>query len=354
MKWHDPEDTTCWAYLDKSLAPDERVDYEKHLQDCSQCRLELEAARRMNGLTQVWEEEDPPAELAQGIRQSLARPRRANPLPGLAAAAALVLSSLLLWRWLRPPEIPTQPERPAPIAMQSPGSSGETPGVRTLQTAHQWAAQATPKIFSLAGAVVTLGEHSRLELIRDQGRTAQVRLLVGQVRIQEQHPSITVETRHFRVVPVGTDYSVTTTNSRSELKVFSGQVDLFEVGKDRPRRVAAGGLVTVPPLPPQKRPPSVVRSQQPTPVPVQAPRLPDEEYPTRKSTPRPSATPLPETVDRSWTDSAEPPRQPWMQPPEMDPNERMRWRRQRKQQQRTQQQRMEQRRRQQRRTESAP
>lgn len=367
MKWHDPEDTTCWAYLEKSLSPGELVEYEKHLEDCSHCRLELEAARRMNGLTQVWQEEDPPAELAQSIRQSLAGPRRAIPLAGLAAAAALILSSLLLWRWLRPPERPAEPERPAPIALQSPGLSGETPGVRTLQTAHQWATHAAPKVFSLAGAVVTLGEHSRLELLREQGKTAHVRLLVGQVRIQEQHPSITVETRHFRAVPVGTEYSVTTTNSRSALRVYSGQVDLFEVGKDRPRRVAAGGLVTVPPIPPQKRPP-VVRPQQPQPAPepVQTPRLPDEDYPTSKSSPRPTpspaTTPLPETVVGPWTDSAEPGRQPWMrlpegevghpQPgrphPEMDAKARLHWRH------RMQQQRLEQRRREQRRRNDRP
>lgn len=148
--------------------------------------------------------------------------KRGNVFPLLAAAALVV--GLLLWQRVKPSTPP--PAR------------------------QEWTSQNEPKVIPLAGQVVMLGLNTHLRLESQQADKVHLRLVKGDMRVQQRQPIISVETEHFKVVPLGNEFGVATSKQRSYVKVFAGQATIIESGSGKSTTLGADQSLQIPPPPP--------------------------------------------------------------------------------------------------------
>ena len=186
-QWHSPDSQAATDYVEGRLK--NRRLFEEHLDECSRCRLDVEALQRMRGQKRTWAEEEP-----------YQRPRTYKPLfSGLALSVPILL--VLAGLYLTPARPPAR--KPAPKranAHWETGSSGRT--------------------ITIKGQSIQLGPHSKLERL-DQTR---LRLSNGQVRIQEKTSQLDLETDQIEVHPTGTDFEVIHINGLSRVHLYSGSV----------------------------------------------------------------------------------------------------------------------------------
>ena len=154
--------------------------------------------------------------------------KRGNAFP-LIAAAALVLG-LLLWQRVKPSA--------PPPALQ------------------EWTSQNNPKVIPLAGQVMMLGMNTHVRLESQQADKVHLRLMQGDMRIQQRQPIISVETEHFKVLPLGNQFGVATSKQRSYVKVFEGQATVVEKGSGKSTPLGANQSLQIPPPPPIAQTPS--------------------------------------------------------------------------------------------------
>ncbi len=65
---NDPFLMKIEEYLDEALAPEDAVEMEVHLENCAECRAEIEACRRIRNLAQDAEPVEIPGDLGPAIR----------------------------------------------------------------------------------------------------------------------------------------------------------------------------------------------------------------------------------------------------------------------------------------------
>ena len=300
MNWHSEDDVTVLLYLEDALSAAERRRFEDHMEDCRECRLELEAARRLQGLTRSWQEEEPPQPLVRQIQGKL-QPRRQ---PWIWAAAAILLV-FLGFHALKPGTPQAQQQTaPSQVAQGTPPVVPEEAPVVALATRQQaWSTQQDASVIAFAGQVLTLGPHTRLKVESQSGNHYLLRLKAGDVRVQEHGETIAVVTEHLRVDPLGTDYHVFHTPQRSRVELYTGSVQVTPHSSHKTTRLLAGGSLEWPaPIPaPGTRP------QVPVQTPVLAPpKLPAAAYPVRVPTAVPASPtppPIPDSTlfsDPSW------------------------------------------------------
>lgn len=208
----------------------DRLLFEEHLEECSRCRLDVDALRRMQGRTRTWDEEEP-----------YHQKRTYRPLfSGLAISIPilLVLGGLLL--------APPRRNRTAPA------DSGSSPA----QSTSHWETGSRPRTIQIAGQTVQMGPQTQLERVK----TSSLRLLAGQLRIQEKGGKLTVETDQIQVQPIGTDFEVYHLNGLSRVHLNAGSL--------RVRQISDGKVFVL------------TRQQPEWPYIVIHPRLPVRTYPT--------------------------------------------------------------------------
>jgi ferric-dicitrate binding protein FerR (iron transport regulator) len=189
-QWHSPDSQAATDYVEGRLK-DRRL-FEEHLDECSRCRLDVEALQRMRGQMRTWAEEEP-----------YHQPRTYKPLfSGLALALPILL--VLCGLYLTPRRLPVH-------------SKARTPS-RHTQT--QWQAGSQAQLLTINGQKVHLGPYSQLERISKN----RLRLTGGQVRIQEKQARLDLETDQVEIHPVGTDFEVFHSKGLSRIHLYSGSV----------------------------------------------------------------------------------------------------------------------------------
>ncbi|MBX3170405.1 MAG: FecR domain-containing protein [Candidatus Eremiobacteraeota bacterium] len=189
-QWHSPESQAASDYVEGHLK-DRRL-FEEHLDECTRCRLDVEALQRMRGQKRTWAEEEP-----------YQRPRTYKPLfSGLALALPILLVLLGLYLAPRRPPVPP-PARARPVKVSP-----------------QWETGASTRILTIDGQTVRLGPHSRLERV-GPGR---LRLTSGQVRVQEKKRRLDLETEQVEIQPTGTDFEVFHAKGLTRVHLFSGSL----------------------------------------------------------------------------------------------------------------------------------
>ncbi|MBT9581888.1 zf-HC2 domain-containing protein [bacterium] len=293
MNWHGPEDVTVLLYLEEAMSASDRRLFEAHLEECQECRLELDATRRLQGLTKTWAEVEPPAHLAEGIRSSL---RPASPSRRWMLAAAALLMLLLGLQALKPVQGPqtASTEAPSTRLVQASPAAGEKPTAMALATQQQvWITGKESSVVAFAGQVLTLGPHTKLQVMSRSGNHYVLRLRSGDVRVQEHGEAIAVVTQHLRVDPLGTDYQVFVGSQRSKVQLYTGKVRVTSQPSGEVVDLVPGRHVEFP------APPALARKpQSPKTTASPGPKLPGTDYPVRIPTASPS--PL-----------VEPPLDPW-------------------------------------------
>lgn len=293
MNWHGPDDVTVLLYVEDALSASDRRLFEAHLEECQECRLELDATRRLQGLTKTWAEVEPPAHLAEGIRSRL---RPASPSRRWMLAAAALLMVLLGLQAVKPvagPPIGPAVEPSTRLVQASP-AAGEKPTAVALATQQQvWSTGKESSVVAFAGQVLTLGPHTKLQVVSRSGNHYVLRLSCGDVRVQEHGEAIALVTQHLRVDPLGTDYQVFVGPKRSKVQLYTGKVRVTSQPSGEVVDLVPGGQVEFPAQPVLARKP-----QPPKATASPGPKLPDPDYPVRI----PTATPSP---------LAEPPLDPW-------------------------------------------
>lgn len=275
MNCLDPENLQVQQYLDGLLSASERTRLEEHLTHCSECRSELQSTRILNQLTRSFPQvEPPPIRLPQ------------NPSSWKGWGALLAAALLLFLVWPRS-QAPQSTDLPAPqLALQTPQPIPiERPQQQTLAVQEKaWTTGDEARVIALAGQVLTLGPHTRLEFESQQDNRMRLKLHQGDVRVQEHGQTISVATAHLVAEPVGTDFQVWTNGKTSRVHVFSGKVrvarQILSAGQSYPITAVAR---------PAAPPPSI----QPAPT----PQLPHGSYPVRQPEtpqPEPTFTPIPE------------------------------------------------------------
>ncbi len=77
---HDIPSELLNGYLDGELLPEQKADFEKHLNDCAQCRQELDALRQLDERIKTREIEEPSRDFFFGVNRRIAerigKPRR--------------------------------------------------------------------------------------------------------------------------------------------------------------------------------------------------------------------------------------------------------------------------------------
>lgn len=229
-QWHSPDSQAASDYVEGRLR-DRRL-FEEHLDECSRCRLDVEALQRMRGQTRTWEEEEP-----------YHKPRTYKPLfSGLALALPILL--VLGGLYLTPRRPPARPRtRPA-----------------ATQVNLHWETGSHAQLLTINGHAVRLGPHSQLERV---GR-ARLRLASGQVRIQKKKGKLDLETEQIEVQPIGTDFEVFHAKGLSRVRLYSGKVKV---------RQRSDGQTFI-----------LDSSQRDWPYVVIRPKLPVRNYPLHKPT----------------------------------------------------------------------
>lgn len=190
-QWHGPESQAASDYVEGRLK--DRLLFEEHLEECSRCRLDVEALRRMQGRTRTWDEEEP------YHQKRTYRPLFSSLL--ISIPILLVLGGLLL----TPPRRPGRAPKPAtgPARRQS-----------------RWETDSTPQTLKIAGQTVQLGPHTQLEQVKE----STLHLIVGQMRIQEKGRKLAVQTDQIDIQPIGTDFEVYHLNGLSRVHLNSGSL----------------------------------------------------------------------------------------------------------------------------------
>ncbi len=188
-QWHSPDSQAATDYVEGRLK--NRRLFEEHLDECSRCRLDVEALQRMRGQTRTWAEEEP-----------YQQPQRTyKPLfSGLALSLPILL--VLGGLYLTPKQAPVQTTRPRP------------PAKNTWETGNQG------QLITFNGQTVRLGPHSQLERVSHN----RLRLASGQVRIQEKKGRLDLETEQIEIQPTGTDFEVFHSKGLSRVHLYSGTV----------------------------------------------------------------------------------------------------------------------------------
>jgi len=226
-QWHSPDSQAATDYVEGRLK-DRRL-FEEHLDECSRCRLDVEALQRMRGQTRTWAEEEPyqqPQRTYKPLFSTLA----------LSLPILLVLGGLYLTP-KRPPVHP-KPQAPAKKVQQ------------------KWQTGQQSQVFTIDGQTVQLGPHSQLERVNH----ARLRLANGQVRIQEKQARLDLETEQIEIQPIGTDFEVFHSKGLSRVHLYSGKV--------RVRQRSDGLTFTLDP------------GQREWPYAMIRPKLPTRAYPT--------------------------------------------------------------------------
>lgn len=180
-QWHSPDSQAAADYVEGRLK-DRRL-FEEHLDECTRCRLDVEALQRMRGQTRTWEEEEP-----------YQRPRTYKPLfSGLALALPVAIVLIGLYLTPRRPQV-------AP----------------SVDAGARWQTGAKARSLTILGQSVLLGPHSRLE----QVAPARLRLASGQVRVR----SLEVETDQVEIQAVGADFQVFHAKGRTRVHLFAGSL----------------------------------------------------------------------------------------------------------------------------------
>lgn len=191
-QWHSPDSQAASDYVEGRLK-DRRL-FEEHLDECTRCRLDVEALQRMRGQTRTWAEEEP-----------YQRPRTYKPLfSGLAVSLPILLVLFGLYLTPKRPRVSTPPQ------------------ARPVQVSSQWETGASGLTLTIEGQTVRMGPHSRLEKL-GRGR---LRLTSGQVRVREKNRRLVLETDQLEIQPVGTDFEVFHAKGLSRVHLFSGKVRL--------------------------------------------------------------------------------------------------------------------------------
>ena len=99
MTNRDPWMARLSEYVDGELPADDRLELERHLETCAECRVAVTDLRRVRDLAGTLVDAEPPRDLWAGIEARIGGPARVLPLrrrwtltlPQLAAAAALMI-----------------------------------------------------------------------------------------------------------------------------------------------------------------------------------------------------------------------------------------------------------------------
>ncbi len=123
------------AYLDQQVSPAERATIDAHLQQCSECRAELESLRQTVVMLHALPRVAVPraftlSEVQAGIRRPAAAPGWFGGLArGLGAVAAIALVAFITVSVLRPEQVPWQPNQTIARAQPTPAAPTAAPAV---------------------------------------------------------------------------------------------------------------------------------------------------------------------------------------------------------------------------------
>ncbi len=123
------------AYLDKQVSPAERATIDAHLQQCSECRAELESLRQTVAMLHSLPRVAVPraftlSEAQAGIRRPAAAPGWFGGLArGLGAVAAIALVAFVAVSVLRPEQAPWQPNQTIARAQPTPVAPTVAPAI---------------------------------------------------------------------------------------------------------------------------------------------------------------------------------------------------------------------------------
>lgn len=185
-QWHSPDSQAAADYVEGTLK-DRRL-FEEHLDECTRCRLDVEALQRMQGRKRTWAEEEP-----------YHRPRAYRPL---FSRVALALPVLLILAGLALPR------------KQHPSTSSPAK--------FQWTTENSPLTLSLEGQKIVLGPHS--QLVRENEK--RLHLTDGQARIKDRGKTIEIETDQIEVFPLGCDFEVLHSHGLSRVHLYSGKLKI--------------------------------------------------------------------------------------------------------------------------------
>ena len=190
-QWHSPDSQAASDYVEGRLQ-DRRL-FEEHLDECTRCRLDVEALQRMRGQTRTWDEEEP-----------YHKTRTYKPLfSGLALALPVLLILLGL---------SLTPKRPTP------------PSAKT-----QWTTGQAPQTLTIDGQSLQLGPHSRLQQISPK----RLRLANGQLRVPPKLSNLEVETDQIQLKSLGADLEVFHAKGLTRVHLYSGKAKLRQKSDGR-------------------------------------------------------------------------------------------------------------------------
>jgi len=123
------------SYLDRQVSPAERATIDAHLQQCSECRAELESLRQTVAMLHSLPRVAVPraftlSEAQAGIRRPAAAPGWFGGLArGLGAVAAIAVVAFVAFSVLRPEQAPWQPNQTIARAQPTPVAPTAAPAV---------------------------------------------------------------------------------------------------------------------------------------------------------------------------------------------------------------------------------
>ncbi|MCP4678433.1 MAG: PEGA domain-containing protein [Deltaproteobacteria bacterium] len=261
---------------EQRIDPDELLFYEQHIASCDECRAEktildiiggqdgtgaldpldeLSRHRLVDELQGRVNQQAAAASLESRGSSRARRYRVAGVVLGLAAAACIALA--FTW-WSKAPSGPEQIiEKPAPpsfptrtvggrillvagevVSKERPAALGASfgPGDK-LTTAHGRAVAGLP-----TGITLSLGPDTRIESVRHDDETIEVRLEKGRILASvdpgRKGPIFTVVTREGRIEVKGTIFSVIADEKSVTASVLRGEVDLVEQNRRRRLRMS--------------------------------------------------------------------------------------------------------------------
>jgi hypothetical protein len=200
-QWHGPESQAASDFVEGRLK--DHLGFEEHLENCTRCRLDVEALRRMGGRTRTWEEEEP-----------YQKKRTYRPLfSGLALSLPilLVLGGLFLVPQRQQPE----PARSRPLSQAHGQSHWETTG--------------SPQTIRMRGQCLILGPHSQLDLVKDSS----LHLIAGQLRLQQNGGKFSITTEQVVIQSIKTDFEVFHLKGLSRVHLNSGQATVCQLSDGR-------------------------------------------------------------------------------------------------------------------------
>lgn len=153
----------------------------------------------------------------------------------LAAAAMLVLG-LMLFQQFKPP---------------APGTRSPAPG----GAVKEWRSQKEPRVIPLAGQVVLLGLNTHVQVLEQSESKVRLLLVEGDLRVQQQRPTISVETSRLKVVAPSRDFGVATNEHRSYVKALAGQLKVLDSASGKVTALDPEQSLQIPPPPPLKSAP---------------------------------------------------------------------------------------------------